>query len=168
MSQKVTRNGSTKAERRAQRERCELKSLSFLAHSLNFRAPRSEISLRKASLTVELLHRSRNACVTLGIAAIRKLGDGRKHYPPMPEQDTDCFFGAGPERSPAKAKSFCSQARPASENRGSPPRCWNASPMSRTRVCATFAPHSTRTARFIQSSVTWNGLPASGTMTHRK
>ena len=67
-----------------------------------------------------------------------------------------------------KARSCCSPARPVSASRGSRPRCWNASPPSRTRACAISARRSTRTARFIRSSARWNAPPASRTTTPRK
>ena len=61
-----------------------------------------------------------------------------------------------------------SPARPASANRGSRPRSWNASPASRIRACAISARRSTPTARFIRSSARWNAPPDWPTTTNRK
>ena len=68
-------------------------------------------------------------------------------------------------RRPGGARS---PARPASANRGSRRRCWNASPASRTRACAISARRSTPTARFIRSSARWNAPPDWRTTTPRK
>ena len=53
-------------------------------------------------------------------------------------------------------------------NRGSRPRCWNASPASRTPACAISVLRSTPTARSIRSSARWNAPPDLRTTTRRK
>ena len=62
----------------------------------------------------------------------------------------------GESEEPAKVRWFSFPARPGSANRGSPPRCWNASPMSRTRACAISARRSTPTTPSFRSSARWN------------
>jgi hypothetical protein len=84
------------------------------------------------------------------------------------EEELELLLRRWSRQRPAKARWCCSPARPVSANRGSRPRCWNASPPSRTRACAISARRSTPTARFIRSSARWNVPPDWRTTTHRK
>jgi class 3 adenylate cyclase len=79
-----------------------------------------------------------------------------------------CCGGAGQGQRLAKVRWYSFPARPALENRGLRPRCWNAWLPSRTRACAISARHSTPTARFIPSSGRWNVPLDWRTTTRRK
>ena len=75
------------------------------------------------------------------------------------KKNSNCCCGAGGEPRPVKVRWRSFPASPASANRGSRLRCWNASPPSRTRACAISARRSIPTAPFIRSSARWNVPP---------
>jgi class 3 adenylate cyclase len=72
------------------------------------------------------------------------------------KKNSNCCYGAGRKRRPAKAKWCCCPARQVSANRALRPCSCNALLGSPTPACVISAPRSTRTARSTRSSVRWN------------